>query len=140
MANRLSKEKAEAIASEYMTNGFNKIQALKSVGYSNTYSENVGLKLFVNDRVLQAIDRIQAKSKASTDYKLEQYLSELEQARSRAIDYKQVSAEIQAIIAKGRSQGFDKDNDMTSDQTEELDKSQTEEARRLASIRLKTGS
>ena len=136
----LTKEKAEQLASEYCTNGYSQAKALQAVGYSLYYAERQGKKLFNNVQVKQAIDRIQAKSKASTDYKLEQYLSELEQARTRAIDYKQVSAEIQAVIAKGRSQGFDKDNDMASDQTEELDKSQTEEARRLASIRLKTGS
>ena len=140
MANRLSEEKANAIAAEYCTNGYNKVQALLAVGYSVNYANHGGLKLLDNVRVKQAIARIQANAQAKTGYTIDQYIQELDEARARAIDYKQVSAEITAILAKGRSQGFDKDNDIGSiDQQQELDEQQQAMARRIAKVSLSAG-
>ena len=109
MANRLSKEKACAIAAEYYTNGFNKIEALLSVGYSDTYAKNTGLKLFVNDRVVEAMRRLSAVAIATTGYSIEQAQAEYEQARIQAIRQKQPSAAVSAITGKARLHGFDKD-------------------------------
>jgi len=140
MANRLSQEKAAWIAREYCTNRYKKVEALLSVGYSNTYANNIGLKLFDNSRVKEEIDRIEALNRARSGYTIDQYILELDEARARAIDYKQVSAEITAIIAKGRSQGFDKDNDIGSiDQQQELDEQQQAMARRIAKVSLSAG-
>ena len=114
MANRLSQEKANAIASEYMTNGHNKVQALLAVGYSVNYANHGGLKLLDNDRVKQAIARIQAKSKVSTDYDIATYMTELNEIRTLSIEQHQLSTAATATIAKGRTQGYDKDNDLSA--------------------------
>ena len=63
MANRLSKEKARLIASEYCTNGYRKVDALLSAGYSKSYSNKVGLKLYDNDLVKQCIASIEASTR-----------------------------------------------------------------------------
>ena len=140
MANRLSQEKAAWIAREYCTNGYKKVEALLAVGYANTYANNIGLKLYDNSRVKEEIDRIEALNRARSGYTIDQYIQELDEGRARAIDYKQVSAEITAVIAKGRSQGFDKDNDIGSiDQQQELDEQQQAMARRIAKVSLSTG-
>ena len=66
MANRVSDEKANLIASHYCTNGYNKVQALLSAGYKHSYAIKNGLYLWDNVKVKQAIDRIMASSKAKT--------------------------------------------------------------------------
>lgn len=109
MANRLSKEKAMLIASAYVTNGFNKTEALLSAGYSKTYSMNVGLKLFANDRVLEAMRRLSAVAIVKTGYSIEQSQAEYEQARIQAIQLKQPAAAVSAITGKARLHALDKD-------------------------------
>ncbi len=85
MANRLSDEKARAIAAEYCTNGFRKVDALLSLGYSKTYANNIGLKIFDNDRVVQAIARIQANLQAKTGFTVQQAEQEFEESRLLAL-------------------------------------------------------
>jgi hypothetical protein len=68
MANRLSEEKARLIASIYCTNGYNKVKALLDAGYKTTYANNVGLKLYENSRVKEAIARITSAEQIKTDY------------------------------------------------------------------------
>ncbi len=109
MACRLSKEKAAGIAAEYCTNGFKKVESLLSIGYSKTYANNVGLKLFDNDLVLRAIAKIQAVAITITGYSLEQAQAEYEQARAQAIQLKQPAAAVSAITGKARLHGMDKD-------------------------------
>ncbi len=109
MACRLSKEKARAIAAEYCTNGFGKVKALLSVGYSETYANNVGLKLFEHKEVLRAIARVQTVAITITGYSLEQSQAEYEQARVLAIQLKQPAAAVSAITGKARLHGMDKD-------------------------------
>jgi hypothetical protein len=136
MANRLSKEKANAIASEYMTNGLRKVDALLGVGYSKSYANKVGLKLYDNDLVKQAIAKIEAANNANTTYTIEQYQLELDTALALATKLNQPSACVSAIVAKGRSMGFDKDNDVSDTKSAEIDANQKVEAHRLAQIRL----
>ena len=107
MANRLSKEKACAIAAEYYTNGFNKIAALLSAGYSDTYANNVGLKLFDNDRVVEAMRRLSAVAIVKTGYSIEQAQAEYEQARVQAIHLKQPAAAVSALTGKARLHSLD---------------------------------
>ena len=135
MSNRLSQEKAELIASEYMTNGLKKVEALLSVGYSKHYaSSGIGLKLYDNPLVKQAITKIQTVSASKTGYTIDQYLQELNAAIAHARALNQPSAEISGIIAKGRSQGFDKDNDMATDRQEELSEAQKQAAIEIAAL------
>ena len=110
MPNRLSEEKAQAIAAEYCTNGFQKVMALLAVGYSTSYANKVGLKLYDNDRVKQAVDRIQASTKAKTGYTVENALAEYEEARLLAIKTNQPAAAATATTGKARLYGFDKDH------------------------------
>ena len=116
MANRLSKEKAGLIASNYCTNQYKKVQALLDAGYSTTYANNVGLKLFDNDRVKEAICRIEADKRLVTGYTVQQCQQEYEEARQRAVELKQVAAEISAITGKARLYGMDKDNNQAQAQ------------------------
>ena len=148
MANRLSQEKANAIASAYMTNGNVKSTALLSVGYSKNYAEHNGLKLFDNDRVKQAISKIQARNDTKTTYNALQAEQELEQARKRAIDLKQVSAEIQATLGKCKLYALLTDNiNNTTEQTpdpltqEEIDKLKADAAAiTRANIKISSGT
>ena len=112
MAYRLAKEKARAIATEYYTNGFKKVEALLSVGYSDTYANNAGLKLFDNERVIEAMNRLSTVAVIQTGYTLEQCQSEYEQVKQLAIKEKQYSTAATCITGKARLHGFDKDNDV----------------------------
>lgn len=109
MANRLSKEKAAAIAAEYHTNGFKKVMALLSVGYSVNYANNGGLKLFDNDSVKTAIAKIEALAVTETGYTVAQCEKEYELARKLAMTEKQPAAASTAITGKARLYGMDKD-------------------------------
>lgn len=107
--NRLSDEKAQLIASTYCLNGFEKVKALLSVGYSKTYANNVGLKLFDNDKVKLAVARIQNVQAAKTGYTVEQAQEEYEEARILAMKVNQPAAAASATTGKARLYGFDKD-------------------------------
>ena len=109
MPNRLSEEKARSIAAEYCTNGFKKVVALLSVGYSTTYANNVGLKLFDNSSVKAAIACIQAKQAAKTDYTQEKGLELLLDAYKVAKTLNQPAAMVSAAIGANRMHGYDKD-------------------------------
>lgn len=57
MPSRLTKEKAEAIAEEYCTNGYNKAKALEDVGYKSSYANSGAREATYNTiQVKQAID------------------------------------------------------------------------------------
>lgn len=117
MANRLSKEKAQAIASEYKTNGHKKVLALLSVGYSVNYANHVGLKLFDNDKVVQAISRIEASSKAATGLTVQDVQRMYEEDRALAKKCNQAGAAVSASTGIARLYGFDKDNSLAKEQT-----------------------
>lgn len=120
------------IASEYYTNGFNKIEALLTAGYSDTYARNVGLKLFVNDRVLEAMRRLSAVAIVKTGYSIEQAQAEYEQARVQAIQQNQPSAAVSAITGKARLHGMDKDADHKLDTPKPLSQEELEKLRVMA--------
>ena len=136
MANRLSDEKARAIAAEYCTNGFRKVDALLSLGYSKTYANNVGLKIFDNDRVVTAIRRIQANLQAKTGFTVQQAEREFEESRLLALKLNLPGAAVSATTGKCRLYGFDKDAKAETKQDRELTEHQKKEARRIAQIRL----
>lgn len=143
MPNRLTKEKACAIASEYYTNGFRKVDALLSAGYSDTYANNIGLKLFDNDRVLKAMERLSAVAIIKTGYSLEQAQAEYEQVRVLSIQLKQPAAAVSAITGKARLHSLDKDAGTIPEQPEALTDKELDElklaAKRATMIRLKHG-
>ena len=85
------------------------MKALLSVGYSDNYANNTGLKLFDNDRVLEAMRRLSAVAVVRTGYSIEQCQAEYEQARIQAIQTRQPAAAVAAITGKARLHGMDKD-------------------------------
>ena len=132
MANRLSKEKANLIATHYCTNDYNKTEALLSSGYSKTYAMNVGLKLFVNDRVMEAIERIEAAKKVQTARTVQSLDDMLVTAYDLAKETNQSAAMVSACTAIARLYGMDKQT-INTDQDEQRELS---EAERLAAERI----
>ncbi len=126
----------EAIARAFTSNGRCKGKALITVGYADSYAIDGGRGcdvVFSNVRVKAAIARIDAKTAKKADYSIEKYRQELDEARTHARELRQPSAEVSAIVAKGRSCGYDKDNDMGSkDQPQPITAAQAEEWRLMA--------
>ncbi len=110
MPNRLSEEKAQLLAAEYCTNGFKKVMAMLSIGYSKSYaSTKAGLQIYDNPLVKRAINRIQAVQATKTSYSVDQAQQEYEQARLLAMKVNQPAAAATAITGKARLFGMDKD-------------------------------
>lgn len=76
MPKRLTDERIQAIAQNYCTNGYIKSKALLDAGYSESYSEHNGLKLFDNDRVKAEIAKIMAETAKNTQITVEYIQSE----------------------------------------------------------------
>lgn len=140
MANRLSKEKARAIAAEYLTNGYNKVDALKTVGYSKNYSEHFGLKLFDNNTVKAEITRMQAKAEHKIEGKIKNR-AERQVFWSDVCDSDKVAMadRLRASELLGRSEADFTDNINSTDivRKAELDAEQKAEAQRIINIRLR---
>ena len=116
----------------------NGVESARKAGYSgndNTLAQTAH-KLVRNGKVIARKAEIQAVMAENWDYSIERYRQELAEEISKASKAGQHSAAITGIVAKGRSCGFDKDNDMATDLQQELDDNQKAEAARLASIRL----
>ena len=113
MANRLTDEKAQAIAVEYYDNGFKKVLALLTLGYSKTYaSSKTGLQIYDKPNVKAALLKIKNAGLAKTGYSIEQAQQEYEQARVLAMDIRQPAAASTAVTGKARLFGFDKDSNI----------------------------
>ncbi len=138
MANRLSQEKASGIAAAYMTNGFKKVEALLSIGYSDTYANNVGLKLFDNDRVKQAIAKIQAQATVEVGFSVTQAQQEYEDARVLSMSINQPSAAVSAVSGKAKLYGLINDSPaVSSDEASPLSDQQRTAA--MAAAKAATG-
>ena len=75
MAKKLTKERATAIAVQYMTNGFDKGKALRACAYSKAYSITTrGLELFDNELVKAEMAAIAARNAALADVKVEEII------------------------------------------------------------------
>lgn len=115
--NRLSDEKACAIAAEYCTNGFKKVMALLSIGYKESYANNPGLKLFDNVKVKRAIAKIQASTLTKTAMTVEKVQKMYEQDRKFARKVNQAGASVSATTGIARLYGMDKDSGGGREQT-----------------------
>ena len=110
MSNRLSEEKAIAIAAEYSTNGFMKVAALLSLGYAKSYANSkTGLKIYDNDKVKRAIKRIQALQAAKTGMTVEKVQKMYLEDRDFAHEHRQSGAAVSATTGIARLYGMDKD-------------------------------
>lgn len=110
MANRLSDEKVLAIAAEYSTNGFRKVLALLSLGYSKSYANSkTGLKIYDNDRVKAAIGKIKIAAIAKTGFTIADAQRMYEEDREFAMKCRQTGAMVSATTGICRLYGMDKD-------------------------------
>lgn len=72
MANKIKKEKARAIAAEYIIQNFDKRKTLLNIGYSKSYIETSrGMAIFNNVLVKSELARLQAKIELKTGYTIE---------------------------------------------------------------------
>ena len=117
------------LARVYCTNGRCKQRAMETVGYTKTYAKSYCGKLWEDKRLIAAIHDFERKIVANSPYNAKTAEQELEQARLRAIDLKQVAAEIQATLGKCKLYALLTDNiNNTTEQTpdpltqEEIDK------------------
>ena len=118
--------------SETFGNGAESARKAQYEGNNNTLRQTAH-KLVTNGNIIRAKAGIEAKTSAEMGYSIETYRQELDEARQHAQDLRQPSAEVSAIVAKGRSCGYDKDNDMGSkDKPVPLSPEKAEKYRRMA--------
>jgi hypothetical protein len=136
--NRLSPEKAKAIAAEYLTNGLNKVDALKSLGYKPLYAERGGLRLFDNVCVKAEIARMQALTAIKSGITAEKIQLGLEALRLKAEAKGDLSTAARCYELLGKSIAMFTDNINQTDvvRQAELNAEQEAEVQRIATIRL----
>ncbi|MDD5355692.1 MAG: hypothetical protein PHY56_04105 [Candidatus Omnitrophica bacterium] len=111
MSNRLSPEKAKAIATEYLTNGLRKVDALLACGYAPVYARKGGLKLWDNIVLKDAIAQIQAKQAIKLNITPESITEELQEVKLMALSKTDCSSATRCIELKGKIGGvFEADN------------------------------
>ncbi len=126
--NRLAPEKARAIAAEYINNGFEKVKTLLTIGYSESYSKHVGLKLFDNETVKAEIARIQTKLQVKCEITRETQLNCLTDTYDLAKVQKNPSAMVSAVREQNEMLGYHR----------ELAPNEEKERKRLARMDLET--
>lgn len=140
----LTQEKANLIVSEYLSNGFNKTQALLSAGYSKTYAQSgPGQRLFDNVRIKQGIDRVEAEKKLVATYDRATHINHLNNLL-KALQPKVDDGNVQAIRTATQilselaaSNGLHTQTINTdSEQIAEIDDNKRAEAKRLAVLRI----
>lgn len=99
--------------SESFGNGPKSAKRAGYKGNDNTLRQRAH-ELVTNSNASKEKARIQAETGADVGYTVKNYQDELESVRARAQSLRQPSAEVSAIVAKGRSMGYDKDNDAGS--------------------------
>ena len=104
------------IGSQTFGNGVESAITAKYQG-SNATLRQIASENLTKPNIIARKAEIQAYIAKKVDYCIETYQQELESARKRAQDLKQPSAEVSAIVAKGRSMGYDKDNEVNKEQT-----------------------
>lgn len=137
MAYRVSQDKADLIASNYMSNGFQKVKALIDSGYRESYASSVGLKLYDNVRVKESISRIQAGVKTKTNITVASIQSELEQVQADAKAKGDIQGQLRALELKGKTIAAYTDNSNIVQTDKPVDISDTERQElQQAAIRL----
>lgn len=141
-----SKERSTKIAAEYLTNGFNKVNALISAGYAVNYAKNKGLRLFDKDSVKDEIARLQAKTELKTDITVESIQKELEELRQKAAEKGDLSTAARCIELKGKTIAAFTDNlnssqtiatkEITEDEREILEEAAGKLNRKLSTVRI----
>jgi hypothetical protein len=128
----------EAIAREYCSNGRCKAQALKEVGYKETYyNSGIGLKtVYDNIRVKEAIRAIDEAGAVRSERTVQSIDDMYQQAYTLASTSNQPSAMVSACTGIARLYGMDKDTQASPDQPLPMTESQLLEAHRAANVAL----
>jgi hypothetical protein len=79
MANRLTQEKANRIAANYMSNGNLIVKALIDTGYKKSYADKMSNKILDNVLVKNAISQLRANLELKTGLTIEKCQKEHEQ-------------------------------------------------------------
>ncbi len=92
----------------------NATQSAEKAGYkgNNNTLRQTAHKLVTNGNVVKAKTAIMAGTDADSEYTINQYQADLDQDRTLARTLRQPAAAISATVAKGRSMGYDKDNNV----------------------------
>lgn len=138
MAKRLTDERIDIIAENYVTNGCNKSKALQAAGYSKSYSEHNGRYLFNKDKVTKAIAAKRAEIQAESKDKLA--LIRQEHLRLSILAEQKGDLVNATRNLEGYGKTYGAYMDVVKDATEqqkELNEAEQAEARRLVDLRLK---
>ena len=131
------KTTVDAIAREYCSNGRDKAQAMRTIGYAESCCKSgkaVGC-VYGNVRIKDAIARIDAKITEEQGVTIKTIDNMYTSAYAMAQQTKNASAMATAATGRARLYGMDKDAH-DDKQAEQLSQAQEREARRLATIRL----
>lgn len=138
MSRYITQEKADLIASAYMSNGFKKSEALVSVGYKENYAKsNCAHKVYNNPLVKQSIAKLQANQTLKTSVTVENIVKELDSTIELALAKNDLNTVARCIELKGKTIGAFADKTISIDEQKTcIDESKRKEAEELAKIRL----
>ena len=122
----------EAIAQAFTSNGRVKSLALEAVGYQERYSRTVGLKLYDNIRLIEAIARIDGITEDKCDYSRESQLEKLQDIVSTTKN--QPSAVVAAIRAQNSMLGYDQEKAPNEEAARQRAERMTDEDRAIAEM------
>ena len=140
--NRLTQERVNQIAAEYIAHNYKKGEALLACGYSKTYANSIGMRLFNNVRVKDALRRMHANLSLKTDITMAFIQSEHLRLAKEAEEAGDLATATRNIEGAGRTIGAYTETIRTGEIKEErqLDEREQAEAARIAQIRLLQGS
>ena len=123
----------EAIAREYCSNGRNKLEALKTIGYKKSYYSTRGISVVYSKvRVKAAIAEIDTEN-AEIGHRTVQGLDEMYQAAYKlAKTCNQPAAMNGSVTGIARLYGMDKDADHKLDEPKPLSEQELEKLRAMA--------
>ena len=135
MPNIKDNSTVEAIARAFCSNGRDKHKALLEVGYKESYARSKGMLLYEDKRVMDAIERTDAKAVRSSKLTIAEVLSDLayglEQAKLRDPPDLNAIARFSELRGKYLAMYTDK---LQTDNTEQPTAITAEEAEQLRSV------
>ena len=142
MANKLTDDKIRLIAENHVKLNYNRVKTLLACGYSENYANNVGLKLFDNSRVIEAIMLVRQQTNAKVEYnksKAEQMLLDL---LDRCVEAKDRSNEVAVLREMNTINALRievSNNTNTNIDTAAVEAEDKARLRRIAEIKLSQG-
>ena len=125
MPNIKDQSTVEAIALEFTTNGRNKGEALKKIGYSEGYSNTQGIiVVYSNVRVIEAIAHLDAKTREKLEHNRDIAINLLNEALQMARIKKDNAGMVQAIRELDAISNLHSQIINTTDQQRELTESE----------------